>query len=496
MPYDFPSSPSVDDTTSDGAWRWDGARWVPVESSTLLPTQVSTTSVTATAGQTLFNVHEYSAGYESVYLNGVKMSTPADYAQTSSTSITLTTGALSGSVLEFNSFNSLSVSGASALETTTLTATQGQTAFTVSEYNAGFEIVYVNGTKLVEGSDYTRTSSTVITLSEAADAGDVFEMTAFKEIAVGSDKASKVVGATSGNLAALDTSGDLVDSGSIMRGKNMLINGDFLVWQRGTNGFSNGGYTADRWLMWANGNVPTVEAYGSNGPDGKSTVPFITGTAGNTSMLLTQRLESYHFASIAEGQIATFSGWIYSSVAQTITLSAYGFLTTNNRPDGLDTTDAQHPTISHPGGWYFFEQNYTVQASWIKGVELQVVWSQLVAGEIGALSQMQFEWGTTATAFEKEGYGMTLKKCQRYYEQFYCGMEGYANGVQFISNGYTWTARKRTIPTVSETILGDGGVITGSTQISASEVGFWYKLTSSGSGVMYRNAYVYADAEL
>jgi hypothetical protein len=43
--------------------------------------------------------------------------------------------------------------------------------------------VYINGVKLVSGSDYTATSSTVVTLTENALSGDVVEVTAITEAA-------------------------------------------------------------------------------------------------------------------------------------------------------------------------------------------------------------------------------------------------------------------------------------------------------------------------
>ncbi len=50
-------------------------------------------------------------------------------------------------------------------------------------YTSGYEQVYINGVKLVSGSDYTATSSTVVTLTENALSGDVVEVTAITEAA-------------------------------------------------------------------------------------------------------------------------------------------------------------------------------------------------------------------------------------------------------------------------------------------------------------------------
>lgn len=58
------------------------------------------------------------------------------------------------------------------------TATGGQTTFAVT-YDIGFVDVYLNGVKLVLGSDYTATSGTNIVLSVGATAGDIVDIIAF-----------------------------------------------------------------------------------------------------------------------------------------------------------------------------------------------------------------------------------------------------------------------------------------------------------------------------
>ena len=57
--------------------------------------------VVTTAGQTVFNLSaEYESGYVDVYLNGVRLSS-SDFTASNGTSVTLTTGATYGDILEF-----------------------------------------------------------------------------------------------------------------------------------------------------------------------------------------------------------------------------------------------------------------------------------------------------------------------------------------------------------------------------------------------------------
>ena len=63
------------------------------------------------------------------------------------------------------------------------TATQGQTAFTVSAgYTNGFVDVYQNGVRLITGTDYTQTNSNTITLASGATVGDEIESVAWKSL--------------------------------------------------------------------------------------------------------------------------------------------------------------------------------------------------------------------------------------------------------------------------------------------------------------------------
>jgi len=63
------------------------------------------------------------------------------------------------------------------------TATGGQTTFTIT-YDVGFVDVYLNGVKLVVGTDFTATSGTNIVLASGAIAGDNVDILAFGSFSV------------------------------------------------------------------------------------------------------------------------------------------------------------------------------------------------------------------------------------------------------------------------------------------------------------------------
>lgn len=61
---------------------------------------------------------------------------------------------------------------------TVATATSNQTSFSVS-YDVGFVDVYLNGVKLLAGTDFTATNGTAIILSSGATAGDIVDIVAY-----------------------------------------------------------------------------------------------------------------------------------------------------------------------------------------------------------------------------------------------------------------------------------------------------------------------------
>ncbi len=69
---------------------------------------------------------------------------------------------------------------ASQRNTTTITATAGQTTFTTtSGYQLGYIDVFLNGTKLVSGDDFTASNGTSIILVSGANVGDSIELVSY-----------------------------------------------------------------------------------------------------------------------------------------------------------------------------------------------------------------------------------------------------------------------------------------------------------------------------
>lgn len=106
-------------------------------------------------------------------------------------------------------------------------ATANQTTFTGADtagntlaYDAGFVDVYLNGSKLLNGTDVTVTSGTSIVLASGATAGDIIDIVGFGTFNVASIAATSI---TSGTLAVA-RGGTGISSLSGNAGKALLVN--------------------------------------------------------------------------------------------------------------------------------------------------------------------------------------------------------------------------------------------------------------------------------
>lgn len=198
----------------------------------ILTKGINTYAYTATASQTTFSgadnnsaILAYTANQIQVYLNGVLLDNN-DYTATNGTSIVLATGASAGAALVVCAFyldeidilgttitasafvgDGSGLTGIDGLPSqtgnagkylttngtiaawdelalpefvytrTTYTATASQTIFNAT-YTIGYVDVYLNGIKLLVGTDFTATNGTSIIISPGAAAGDIVEIIA------------------------------------------------------------------------------------------------------------------------------------------------------------------------------------------------------------------------------------------------------------------------------------------------------------------------------
>lgn len=248
------------------------------------------------------------------------------------------------------------------------------------------------------------------------------------------------------NLETIDT----VYSAGGLTGRNLIINGAGQIDQRGLGTITGVTNTLqrhiDRWYTQLGSGATISTGASTDVPSGQGFTNSINATvtsAGSMSasyIFIQQTIEGYNIKALqAATGIKTFtvSFWVKSSVTGTYTAS----IQSSNYDysyNGTYTVDAantwEYKTITVPattnGTW-----NYTNTAglnlrmclgssgggtanTWVSGshngATTAVDWANN-AGATFYLTGVQLEVGETATPFEHEGYGTTLRKCQRYF---------------------------------------------------------------------------------
>ena len=188
---------------------------------------VQRTTVTATANQTLIPLtFTYTQNVNGllVMVNGSTLQSGQDYSEISTSSILLNFALTAGDNVTVLSGNivppgSIGTPGTSLVQTV-LYATAGQTVFNVGfNYTQGINAlsVFMNGVKLVSGSDYLESSTTTITIPSGCIVTDVVEIDGYQTVTSGGIGATNVgyVPPFSG-LNATTVAGKLGESVSVL----------------------------------------------------------------------------------------------------------------------------------------------------------------------------------------------------------------------------------------------------------------------------------------
>jgi hypothetical protein len=285
-------------------------------------------------------------------------------------------------------------------------------------YSAGYEQVFLNGTLLSRGNDYTATNGTTITLTTGTVAGDIVEVISSLQITM----ADTYTQSTINNAFQANTN-------NFAAGKNKIINGDFGVWQRGTSFTVNNtsAFTADRWILLSlntGGNVVASQQTFTPGTApiaGYEGTYFLRNTAtaptGAAYNVWQHKIENVRTLA---GQTVTFSFWakadstrtVYSQHFQNFGSGGSGEVVMGVTSHSIDTTWQRYSsTFSMPsisGKTIGAGNNIRIELSLPTNVSSTIdIWG------------VQLEAGSNATAFQTATGTIAgeLAACQRYYER-------------------------------------------------------------------------------
>lgn len=230
-------------------------------------------------------------------------------------------------------------------------------------------------------------------------------------------------------------------AGDALMFRNVVINGNFDVWQRGTSGTNSGtnlgSYpSADRWRFlthtagvgWTDGTL--TQNTDTPSSDIKYSVKVVSTSAALDDVVVFQTVEAVNAQSLA-GKPATLSFWCKKGggLASAKTFKyAVRYLNTadvgTNAPLTMDlTTLIQEATISSTSlssSWTKITMSIPAMPSQAANgviIEFRLDDDNLGSGDLLFLSQVQLEAGPTATPFERRPIGMELSLCERYYER-------------------------------------------------------------------------------
>jgi len=336
--------------------------------------------------------------------------------------------------------------------------------------------------------------------------------------------------------------------------RNLIINGNFQVWQRATAataGANNTINTTDRWGWLLSNDGAVTSEQSTDTPTGTGYSFLAKCTTADTSIAaaqyasIFQNIEAQNLQPLQYGtssaKTITLSFWVKSNKTGTYTVAIYksgntGYIIPNEYTiSSANTWEKKTITITPTAGSTSFitasagallntnalgfqvafglafgSNLHGTNNTWSSNASHystsnQVNWMDSTSNNF-YLSQVQLEIGENTSDFEHEDYGTTLAKCRRYF-QIYGGVadsEIYSGYVANTDNYYTtirFLHELRTTPTM--TINGTWATTNVSSAAFGygSSKGFALRVTPSGTGRWYWYANTTddtytADAEL
>tara|TARA_R110000737_G_scaffold333552_1_gene351297 strand:+ start:1133 stop:2203 length:1071 start_codon:yes stop_codon:yes gene_type:complete len=243
-------------------------------------------------------------------------------------------------------------------------------------------------------------------------------------------------------------------------GKNLLINGSFDIWQRGTSlGGITGGvnkYVADRWAVFENyGSSSLLCTKGiDNGKPFLSLVHEVVPAA-QGRITLAQTLEN-DSALRLEGKTltATFDYELIGASMTAITINAeystVGGAVVPSNPviaSSNNTTGTGRRTTSLT---FTVPSAATLTSTGTFGVRIYAIGTSEQIGDGIRVYNVKLEEGEYTTNFEQRSVGEELALCQRYYERYLTQYSQDPSSIAMIP----FKVEKRAVPAITKTFLG------------------------------------------
>ena len=324
------------------------------------------------------------------------------------------------------------------------------------------------------------------------------------------------VDGASGNVAMpLGLTTYSVNNGALAGFRNLLINGCFRIWQRGTNAAHTGGYSydgPDRWGGRRDGNVSGMSISQQAGDNAQYVLRTQrdTGNTASEFLLVSTALETADAIPL-QGRPVTLSfraraGASFSAASNQIDVKIQSGSGIDQRLDESFTGDeiVASDVITLTTVWQEFNLSGTVSGA-ASGLGVSFKFSP--TGTAGAddwfeIEQAQLEVGTLATPFELRPFAIEEQMCMRYFERWTLSA-GTAVAIvtgrsSVVTSGVIKYATKRIIPTFTETgtwdLFGIGGDTNSISFFQPSQVLSVIDIVTTGTTIALLNSYVLANS--
>jgi hypothetical protein len=220
---------------------------------------------------------------------------------------------------------------------------------------------------------------------------------------------------------------------------NILINGDFQVWQRGETFSSGDEYTADRWRVSSN----STGQRSSLVPVGIDSVFSLAVTGVAAAPAIYTSVELPLVGTTAKSGVFkantdfTISYWVKATSGNFGGVIRFADQVTT--VGGTRVPVFTIPSVAATGSWQKIEHTFNIGSAIPDAANrcLEIVINNDVSASTFSITQAKLEEGSVATPFEVEPYGDVLLKCRRYYWQGYAqdsdafkyGISGSSNAV-------------------------------------------------------------------
>lgn len=362
----------------------------------------------------------------------------------------------------------------------------GNTTIT-TPYTPGLVELFAGGFKIPQ-SEYTALNGSTIILNTAVASDTIINVVSWSSFVPANTLAK------TGDTMLGDLTVPSLNSGQLAGFRNRIVNGDMLIWQRGTS-VSTSGYTVDQWRQTSANTV----TQSTDVPQGFSRSAKITSNA--TTLDFRQLIG--HYGQFYTGQILTLSFWAKTSVAsQTLKLfvaSEDSFNSATNRVVEVNNVTIATTTT----GWNKYTYTFTVKG--INTTNILMHLALYIPNYTGDLyiTGVQLEEGLVATPFEKLHPATILEMCQKFYflHDYSTGgslrWTNYSTGSNDVHLNYFLPTTMRVPPTCYALVdVNDGGEqgVSGYPGITRNTV--WIIVSALGAGSFVDLHYLSASAEL